>query len=485
MKKVSYILVLIVIGSLLTLSFLGKRGLCEPDEGRYASIAREMLESGDYLTPRLNYIKHFHKPPLAYWMITLSYVSFGMDEFTARLPVALLGIGGMLITFILAKHMGHSNLCSFVSSLILLTSVQYYAWTQILSSDMIFSFFIYLAILGLWFGIIGKDSKMIYLLYAGLSFAFLVKGPVAIILLLFIFLVYTLVTRDYSLFKKLRFARGFIIFIVLTSPWFVYECMVNPGLFKYFIFYQSLSRLLSTTHGRDGSLLYFLPVFLAGFMPWIVFLPNAVRGKIKFSNLKHRLISDSDKPWIFLIIWLIVPFLFFSLSKSQLSGYILPIYPAAAILVGNYLCEKKLFKSFTVIAITTSVIYLIILSIVPKYEERLGSNLSIRKPAEYIIKNMAYDDKIINYKCFLEGLPFYLKRNIVLVDKKRETQFEDKYQKIDSLSPLLLGDQRIWCFTKIKHFNRLLESSLIPLHEVWRSKKYILFTNEINQENIE
>lgn len=444
------IFVIIIVGAILFLSLLGLRGLCEPDEGRYAEISREMLEGGDWLTPRLNYIKHFHKPPLVYWLVSISFISFGMNEFTARLPAAVLGIFGLVITYHLSIRMGRDKAASFFSSLILATTLQYFSWTQVLSSDMVFSFFILLAFYGFW-------TKS-YLFYPGIALAFLTKGPVAIIIPGLVIGVYMLITKE----KIFNVLKGIILVLVIASPWFIYVCVKNPGLFRYFVFFQSLGRLFTDVHGRSGNILYFIPVVLIGGLPWIVFLPWALRAK--------------DRVSLFLLLWIILPIVFFSISGSKLPGYVLPVYPAIAIVAGNYLKGKRLYNLIFIVC----VIYLAGTVIISKNEERLGGNLSIRRPAGIIKEYGSLLDKAINFRCFLQGLPFYLKKRIILVEKNREVQFEEDKDVLKDylVSNIDIRDnERFWCFTKVEDYSDLLKNSPTALYEIWRGSDYILVSN--------
>lgn len=477
MKSGIYIIGLIVICSILFVSLIGLRGLCEPDEGRYAEIAREMIETGDYLTPRLNYIKHFHKPPLAYWLVASSFQIFDLNEFAARLPAALLGILGVLIVYILSLGIGQTKLNAFLNALVLATTMQYFIWTQVLSSDMFFSFFIFLAILGLWPVITGRQTKIIYLFYLGIALAFLVKGPVAVIIPFLVLLFYALTANDWIVFKKIRFFRGMVLFLVISLPWFIYVCRENPGLFRYFIFYQSLERLMSTSHGREQDYFYFVLIFLLGALPWIVFLPFSIKRHLSWEQLRKRRLSPDTKPWLFLLLWLVVPIVFFSFSRSKLPGYILPIYPALAIFVGSYIYEKKLIRVFIAVSLVAAIVYLTGVAVLPQYEEKLEDNLSIRRAAQYIESEGSAEDEVVNFRCLLEGLPFYLQKRVILVEKERETQFEENPVSVVSLE-IFENSKRVWCFTPEADVVDLKGAAAVPLYKIWENSGYVLLCNQ-------
>lgn len=458
------IIFLIIIGLVLFFSFLGLRGLCEPDEGRYAEISREMINSGDWLTPRLNHIKHFHKPPLVYWFVSSSFLFLGVSEFTARLPVALLGILGLVITYLLSICLGYDKKNSFFSGLILASTLQYFAWIQVLTSDMVFSVFVLLAFYGFW--------KRNYLFYLGLALAFMVKGPAAVIIPALVIGIYAMFIKE-RIFNRGQFLKGIALFLLIVCPWFVYVCIKNPGLFNYFVFFQSLNRMFTEVHGRHGNIFYFIPVVILGGLPWIIFIPWAVKLK--------------DKVNLFLFLWIIVPVVFFSFSGSKLPGYILPVYPALAIIIGRYLGEKKLYKIFYILFITASIINLAGTNIIAGFSEKLGNNLSIRKPAEIIKKYASPVDKVINFRCFLQGLPFYLEKRVILVEKEREIQFEEDIAEhkaylvpdINDLFSNLKSDEMIWIFTKENDRQDLLKNCPFSLYKVWEESGYILLTNRV------
>ena len=162
------LIAVILLFSVVALFFnLGQRSFWEPDEGRYAQISREMSESGDWLTPRLNYIKHFDKPPLTYWLIALSFKLFGLNELAGHLPLAILGFLGVWATFSLAQELFNQRV-AFLSAIILITSLGYPALSRILSTDIVFTFFCICCYLFF-------VQKRYFLLYLFMSLAFLTR----------------------------------------------------------------------------------------------------------------------------------------------------------------------------------------------------------------------------------------------------------------------------------------------------------------------
>ncbi|NLD96097.1 MAG: phospholipid carrier-dependent glycosyltransferase, partial [Synergistaceae bacterium] len=177
-----YALLLILASFLLYFGGLGGYGLLEPDEGRYSEIPREMLETGDFVTPRLNYVKYFEKPVLHYWLTAASLAVFGENEFAGRFCPAILALGSVLATWILARRL-YGFQAAFFSSLILATSLLHFAIGRINIIDMPLSFFLTAAMAGLWFGIdetteeeTAKNRRYLLVFYAGMALAVLSKG---------------------------------------------------------------------------------------------------------------------------------------------------------------------------------------------------------------------------------------------------------------------------------------------------------------------
>ena len=321
---------------------LGSYALIDPDEGRYAEIAREMLESGDYVTPRLNYVKYFEKPVLHYWMTAISFGVLGQNEFAARLAPVLCALGGIGLTFMLGRQMWGFRSAVYAAA-ILSTSLLWFAIARLNILDMTVSFFITLSVAGFWMGTRNAspgDRRYLFLFYVGMALATLSKGLIGIVLPGGIAFWYILLTRRWKLIARSLYCPGIAVFFLLAVPWFWAVCRVNDDFFHFFFVQEHLLRYMTQIHDRYEPFWYFVPVLIGGLMPWAGLLPDMFR-MIFFADPQGRL---SEKAGItgcaksfFLGIWFAVPFVFFSLSSSKLVPYIVPCLPPLALLGGRAL----------------------------------------------------------------------------------------------------------------------------------------------------
>ena len=319
-----------VIIALLYLVPLGSYHLLEPDEGRYSEIPREMIESGNYVTPMLNYIKYFEKPVLLYWMNAASFHVFGQTEFAARFASALCGLFGVLATGLLAARVFGST-AGVVSAVVTATSMLYFAISSINITDMPLTFFLTLAMASFYAGHTGRGRRWYLLFYAAMALGTLTKGLVAIVLPGGIIFWYIIFTRKWRLFLEALYIPGILLFFAIVTPWFYLVCRDNPDFFHFFFIQEHFLRYTTKMHGRYEPFWFFLPLIPAAVMPWTGFL-FALFGK-------ESVVRSPEKPEyrdanIFLLLWFGVILLFFSLSDSKLIPYIAPCVPPLAILIG-------------------------------------------------------------------------------------------------------------------------------------------------------
>ncbi len=323
--------VLALLAAAVYLWGLGRYGLIDPDEGRYAEIPREMIESGDFVTPRLNYVKYFEKPALHYWLTAASFVTFGQNEAAARLFPVLFGLGGCLLTFAVARRMTGSARAGAAAAAVLVSSVLWYALSRLNVIDMTLTFFFTLAMLGYWLWFRGGEAAgrwPLLLFYAAMALATLSKGLIGVVLPGGIAVLHLASLRRWRAILRLFSPWGIALYFALVLPWFWAVCAANPDFFDFFFVHEHFTRYLTTEHDRYEPFWFFVPILLGGLVPWTGMLWDAFRAARGQDGLLRR------EDGLFLILWFAVPLIFFSLSGSKLIPYILPCLPPLAVLIG-------------------------------------------------------------------------------------------------------------------------------------------------------
>jgi 4-amino-4-deoxy-L-arabinose transferase-like glycosyltransferase len=333
--------------TLFTFFFLlGNRSLNEPDEGRYSEIAREMIETGDWLVPHLWYLPHLDKPPMTYWLVAVSIKIFGQNEWAVRLPVALAGISGVFATFLLGCSIGGRRV-GIWSALILQSSLIYFVAARMLTPDILLTQFIVWSFYFFWrsWMVINPESgirnpeffRWHSLGWVLVAFGFLTKGPIALAIPMVAFGTLIFCRRHNLPQKGLMPAGlviGFILFLILSAPWFLLVFQRVPGSAHYMALGQAAGHLLGTTiKNRPGGVFYFFGILAVGFLPWTILLGWIWSGKISKSEIANRQSPIAKDGWLLLSVWVIFTFVLFSFSKSKLPDYILPIFPALAVLL--------------------------------------------------------------------------------------------------------------------------------------------------------
>ena len=318
---------IILIGYIFFFHGMGNYSLKEPDEGRYAEIPREMIESGNYMVPYLNHVRYFEKPPLFYWTTAMSYKMFGVNEWSFRFPNALSAfLCVMLLYGMTGRWFGER--VAYLSSLILISSFGFFAMGRIVTLDMFFTLWCFTALLFFYGYYREKKPLFIYLAYGALGLSTLTKGPVALILAGATVIIFLLTERRLSFLKEMRWVPGLAIYAIITVPWFLSISLKEKEFFNFFFVDQHFLRFFTTKHKRTGSLFYFIPVLLGGMFPWSLLIPRAIANCWKRQEIR------------LFLIWSIVVFVFFTVSRSKLPPYILPVFPAMSLLLGCLFAEK-------------------------------------------------------------------------------------------------------------------------------------------------
>jgi 4-amino-4-deoxy-L-arabinose transferase-like glycosyltransferase len=374
-KNKTFAWTLLAVFVFLSLYALGIRTLVPPDEGRYAEMAREMFTSGDWVTTRLNGIKYFEKPPLQTWMNALSFAMFGLGDWQARLWTGLCGIGGVLLTgFAGARVFGQR--VGFYAALVLGSCFYWVACGQIDSLDMGLSGMMTISLCALLIaqrdgaGMLEQRNWMLAC-WAGMALAVLSKGLIGIILPGGVLVVYTLITRDWKLWTRLHLAKGLLLFFAIAAPWFVMVGLKNPEQPAFFFIHEHWDRFFLKEHHREQAWYVFFVLTAVGIVPWLGVLGQSLALGVKREEGRFR-------PRLMLLVWAVFILLFFTKSNSKLPGYILPIFPALALLVANYL-ETGSRRSRMVNAVLMSLVGVALLAAVPFMQKFAG------RPAEAVL----------------------------------------------------------------------------------------------------
>ncbi len=329
----------LVFAAIVALAFanLGSRDLLHPDEGRYAEIAREMAATGDFVTPRLNGLKYFEKPPLQYWITALAYRALGVHEWTARLWPAVAGLLAVAAVGVAGTMLGGPTLGAF-AAVALAGTLWHAGMAQILSLDAGLACFLALA-----FGALvvaqqpertaGSRRAWMWLGWAALAGATLSKGPVGLVLPAGAVVVYSALCRDSAIWRRLHLVSGLALYLVLTAPWFIAVSRANGEFLSFFFIHEHVARFLTDEHRRTGAWYYFVPLALAGSLPWLASLAYGAPRV-----WRDRATRTGAFSWRRLaLVWAAFVFLFFSASGSKLPSYILPMFAPLALVVGDLL----------------------------------------------------------------------------------------------------------------------------------------------------
>ena len=312
-------LLFFLLVSVVLLGTLGARPLYKADESRYAEIPREMVASGDWLTPRLNGLKYFEKPPLQYWATAGFFELFGEKDWVARLWTALGALGGMALAFFAGKRL-FSPQAGALGAMVLAGCPLYAVLGQVNTLDMALSFFLSAAIFAF-------ALERYYLFWGACALAVLSKGLIGIVLPAGAIGLYVLIRWDWGLLRRMRILPGLLIFFLIAAPWFILVSLANPEFAHFFFVQEHFQRFTTKIHGRYQPFWYFLPILAFGIAPWILPLFASMGKSLKSGE------RNFNSP-LFLGLWIAVVFVFFSISDSKLPSYILPLFPALAVLIG-------------------------------------------------------------------------------------------------------------------------------------------------------
>lgn len=322
---------LLILFTAIWFSNLEYRKLIGPDEGRYAEIGREMALSGDWVTPRLNDLKYFEKPPLQYWATAVAFRIFGDHHWAARWWPATTAFACVLLMFWVVRRLYGDEEIALSAVAALGGCSGFIIDSHINTLDAGLAAFLTVALLGFLLAqrpgatpVENRNGMLVA--WAAMALAVLSKGLIGIVLPGAVLAIYVLIEHDWRLLTRLHFGKGLALFLSIATPWFVAVSLANDEFARFFFIHEHFARFLIKGHHREGAWWYFVPILLFGAMPWTPFIAVRLREGWRREGQPGTLQSSR-----FLLIWAAFIFLFFSVSHSKLPSYILPAFPALAL----------------------------------------------------------------------------------------------------------------------------------------------------------
>jgi len=348
-KHLVNLAILLALAGTLLFVGLGSIGLTDRDEGRNAEAGREMLETGDWITPTFNYEPRFYKPALVYWLMSGSYSVFGVNEFAARFHSALFGTALILVQYWFSVCWQAPTIGLF-SALMLLLNIEMIGLNRMALTDSVLVFFTTTAQFAFWAGLHGAGRRYwMWWFYAGMGIATLTKGPVGFIIPLITMVLYLSFTRRWGQYWREGYpVLGTGLFLLLTLPWYGTMLAIHGSTYVTIAKAQTVGRFMAPMEGHGFGLFFYVPVLLLGFFPWSALLPRSMYDSLKTwwavrktgmpvpQPARSEVGAALNELELFATLWIIGSFVFFTLSSTRLQHYIAPLFPAAALLAASY-----------------------------------------------------------------------------------------------------------------------------------------------------
>ena len=317
-------LALVGLASAVFFFHLGSYGLWEPDEARYAEIAREMLAAREFIVPHLNYVAYVEKPPLLYWLGALWMAVFGVNELAVRLTPALAALGGVLMTWCFVRRtMGRGR--ALLAGAILATSTLYAVMAQVLTTDMLLAASVTVALFALFLHWSEGGRWWCWLGYAAIAMGLLAKGPVAAAIPILTLAVFLWWQGELSgAIGRFHALAGGAMIALIAAPWFIAIAIREPGFVDFYFVGEHLRRFFESGYSHGQPFYYYVPVLAAGMMPWTLMAP--------FIAWRELARTPAGR---FCIVAAAVVIVIFSAASAKLIPYILPAAAPIAVLLAD------------------------------------------------------------------------------------------------------------------------------------------------------
>lgn len=476
-KKDFLLLFLVILGFFCI--GLGERAYITPSEARYIEIPRQMLVTGDWLTPHINGVQYFEKPPLFYW-IQAFFLQFGDSEFYGRIATTIIVTLTCLATYATGRLL-YGRRAGVLAAFALATSILGYGLSRVAMLDAPVTLFLTCAIASFLFAQKTGKARFYYLMYAFAALAMMTKGLIGIVIPALVIGSWIALTKNWSIILKVKIPTGLLLFLAIAAPWHILMQMQHQDFFDFYFIHEHFTRFLTTEHKRTAPWWFFIAITLAGSFPYILVIP-AKAGIQKIRNL-----LDTDFRWYdkLLLLWIIIPLIFFSSSHSKLVPYIFPIFPPLFVLIGARLDELWEHRKKLIICMMA---VMAVVCISANFVAGMFDKRTIKPLTDILKPQLENDDLVVAYNSYWQDLPVYLNRNIIVAGWMGELAFgvertphaKDFMISLDEFwVKCAEAKTKVYVFINEGDFNNLSGRQNCPLREMGRYGKTILLQKDI------
>ncbi len=513
---------------------LGVNPYITPSEARYIEIPGQMLKSGDWITPHINGVQYFEKPPLFYWMQAIA-LFIGNSEFWGRIATALVVSLTCAITYATGRLL-FGRASGFLAAAALATSLMGYGLSRVAMLDAPVTLFLTAAIASFIFAHKTGEAKFYYFMYAAAALAVMTKGLIGIVIPGLVIGGWILFTNNWKILKSARLFSGTLLFLAIVAPWHIIMQIKHPEFFDFYFIHEHFTRFLTSEHKRTAPWWFFIAVTWAGMVPWLLVMGHG--SWVRKGNDRN-----------FLLLWIILPLLFFSSSHSKLIPYIFPIFPPLFILVGWQLAKwwelpsapkllranalfcvflvaggviavgffgQKLkipefsFYDFLPLMLVTSALFLAAiikktpaktliawtlvfgasLGLTTNYNAGNFNKRTIKTLAEMLLPELQDGDMVVAYNSYWQDLPVYLSRNVTVAGWTGELNFGLEHTPDAKEWMITIPEfwekcsnskTGVYVFINDEDFSSIDAHDGCVLHEISRYGKTILLKKDKNQ----
>lgn len=470
----SVFFLLLAIALTTGFAFQGSRGLFESTEGRYAECAREMLVSGNWLEPTLDGKHHWTKPPMTYWAIAGGMLVFGQNEWGARFHLSVCFVATILLVTALAGRMWKRR-TGIIAGLVYATSIFPAAASNMLSTDNLLTFWEVAAVTCYYFAFsassMSHSRRWIFGMWLLSGFAFLTKGPPGLIFMSALIPFHVIQRKRGHDMASFLNIPGILMFSITGFGWFLWENHLHSGLLASLVGNEVIARVATDKFHRNpqwyAPFIIYLPIMLLGCAPWVFFWRKAARRVFGRFSLKNIAKSTTESPnRLFLALWALIPLVIFSLAKSRLALYVLPLMAPLAIATARAIevtfDKNKLMSKVTRIALVSASFLVALKLLGALFPAGRVDMKNLHNALEKEANGKRYEVALFE-EDLMWGLQFYQKRHIDRIgDETNEWADKTLKDKLDEI--VTSGDEKVIFVVKPSHSKKLIDD--LKAHDI-------------------